>query len=68
MAKKYYLKERHNPQFDAPYYIAEGQLTKTDAKKRCNTTYGTNYMLSYETEKEYTDAIKKLKSEGFTVH
>lgn len=67
MAKKFYLKERHNPQFDNPYYVAEGQLTKADAKKKERSIYGDNYMLSYNTEKEYTDAINKLKADGFSV-
>lgn len=68
MAKKFYIKERHNPQFDKPYYVAEGQLTKVEAEKKENTVYGNNYMLSYDNQKEYTDAINKFKTDGFNVH
>jgi hypothetical protein len=64
MAKKFYLKERHNPQFKNPYYVACGQLTKKDAKAKENSLYGDNFMIAYETEKEYNDAIEKLKANG----
>lgn len=67
MSKKFYLKERHNPQFGKPYYVAEGQLTKSDAKKKEKPSYGDNYMLSYDTKEEYTAAINKLESAGFIV-
>ncbi len=60
MTKKFYIKERHNPQFKKPYYTAEGQLTKKEASRAEETIYGANVMLSYETEKEYKEAIKKL--------
>ncbi len=30
MPKKFYLKERHNPQFKTPYYVQYGQLTKAE--------------------------------------
>jgi len=68
MAKKFYIKERHNPQFNKPYYVPQGQLTKKDANKMENSIYGDNYMLAYETEQEYKDAIEKLKAEGYRVH
>ena len=48
MAKKFYLKERHNPQFKNPYYVACGQLSKKDAKKKENSLYGDNFMIAYE--------------------
>jgi hypothetical protein len=67
MAKFFYLKERHNPQFDAPYYIMEGQLTKRDAIKKTKTIYGWNAMIPYENEILYKEAIDKLKEEGFSV-
>ena len=68
MKKKFYLKERHNPQFEKPYYVPQGQLSKTAAKKKENSLYGDNVMLEYETEKEYNDAIAKLKADGYNVH
>jgi len=64
MAKKFYLKERHNPQFKNPYYVACGQLTKKDAKAKEKSLYGDNFMIAYETEKEYNEAIEKLKANG----
>jgi len=66
--KLFYLKERHNPQFKKPYYVREGQLSKTEVKKKENSLYGDNYMLSYNTRKEYNDAIEKLKANGYIVH
>ena len=65
--KLFYLKERHNPQFKKPYYVREGQLSKTAAKKKEKSLYGDNYMLSYNTEKEYNDAIEKLTADGYSV-
>ena len=65
--KRYYLKERFNPQFEKPYYVKFGQLLKKDAKRHENTSYGDNYMLPYDTEKEYNEAIAKLEHDGFTV-
>jgi hypothetical protein len=67
MAKQFYIKERNNPQFKKPYYVAEGQLTKKDAKKKENSLYGDNYMTGYATEQEYKDAIEKLKADGYSV-
>lgn len=66
--KKYYIKERHNPQMKKPYYVPCGQLTKKDAKLKEGALYGDNYMLSYDTEQEYNEAITKFKTEGYSVH
>jgi len=68
MEKKYYLKERFNPQFDKPYYVALGQITKLQAKKAENSRYGTNVIHSYETKEEYIDAIEKFKQQDFNIH
>lgn len=67
MAKKFYIKERENPQFKKPYYQALGQITKKEAKKHENTVYGWNNVRSYETEDEYNKALDKLKADGFRV-
>lgn len=64
--KSFYIKERHNPQ-TGMYCVAEGQLTKKDAKKKEDALYGTNIMHSYPTEKAYKAAIAKFKSDGFNV-
>lgn len=55
MAKKFYIKERHNPQFDKPYYVPKGQLTKKDANKMENSLYGDNYMLVDQSVKNDVD-------------
>jgi hypothetical protein len=61
--KSYWIKERHNPQFEKPYYVACGQLSKTEAKRKEKTSYGTNIMLEYATETEYNKALKKFKKD-----
>jgi hypothetical protein len=61
--KKYYIKERHNPQLGV-YYALMGQMSKTAAKKYEHSLYGDNYMIGYDTEGEYLEAIEKLKSNG----
>ena len=67
MAKQFYIKQRNNPQLKKPYYVAEGQLTKKDAKRKESSLYGDNYMIGYATEEEYKDAIKKLKANGYSL-
>lgn len=66
--KSYWIKERHNPQFDKPYYSACGQLSKREALRKENSLYGTNVMLEYKTREEYDKAIAKLFLEGYAVH
>lgn len=68
MAKKFYIKERHNPQFTKPYYVTMGQLSKAAANKRKKSIYGENVMLSYETKEEYEAAINELREKEFSVH
>jgi hypothetical protein len=58
--KKYYIKERHNPQFKKPYYVPKGQLTAKDAKKMETPLYGVNIMHSYDTKEEYEKAIESF--------
>jgi hypothetical protein len=68
MANKWYLKERINPQFDKPYYVKKGQLTKKEAKKCEETLYGINVMIPFETETKYSEKINELKKEGFIIN
>lgn len=70
MKKKlsYWIKERHNPQFDKPYYSACGQLSNREAARKEDSLYGHNVMLEYATEAEYTAAIEKLEADGFTLY
>jgi hypothetical protein len=67
MAKQYYIKERSNPQFKKPYYIACGQLSRTQVKAAESTVYGSNNMLPFKTLEEYEAALKKLVADGFNV-
>ena len=64
----YWIKERHNPQMDKPYYVKYGQLSKTKALKKENSLYGYNRMLEFKTLEEYEAKIKELEAEGFKVH
>lgn len=63
-AKSWWIKKRINPQFDHPYYKAEGQLSIKDAKKKEDTLYGTNYMYKFTSKEEYEKEIDRLKSSG----
>ena len=66
--KSYYIKERHNPQLENPYYSACGQLSKREAMKKERSLYGFNKMLEYKSLEDYNKAIEKLRAKGFTVH
>jgi len=66
--KLYYIKERHNPQFDKPYYSACGQLSKREAAKKENSLYGSNAMLEYASLDEYNKALEQFKAAGYIVH
>ena len=64
MAKKYYwIKQRYNPHFGT-YYVPCGNISIKDARRMGSALYGENVMLRYGTEKEYLDAILKLKNNG----
>lgn len=65
--KSYYIKERHNPQFKKPYFVACGQLSKAAAKRKDASLHGYNVMREYKTESEYNQAIENLKSKGYEV-
>lgn len=65
---RYYIKERYNPQFRNPYYVALGQLSKRDANKNKKAVYGKNAVLGFDTEEEYNKHLQKLKDDGFSVH
>jgi len=66
--KKWYIKERCNPQFDKPYYTRCGQLTKKEARAKESSAYGENFMLGFDTEAEYANKIERLISEGYRVN
>ncbi len=66
VTKKFYLKERHNPQLQKPYYVTYGQLTIKEVKMK-QVGYGENYMLPFDIEEEYLAEIERLKLAGFSV-
>jgi hypothetical protein len=63
---KYYIGERHNPQFVKPYYRAYGQLSAKDARKKEDCLYGSRCLTGYKTKKEYIAEIERLKNEGYS--
>ena len=64
----YYIKERHNPQFDKPCYKAFGNtLTAKEAKRYEDSLYGYNIMLKFSSKKEYEKKIVELQETGFSV-
>lgn len=68
MDKKFYLKERHNPQLGKPYYVPLGQISKKEALKNKNCIYGYNNILEFDNIDEYQAAIAEKKENGFTIH
>ena len=66
MAKKWYIKERHNPQLGT-YYVACGQMSKAEAKRYENSLYGENVMHSFETEDAYKKRLAELRKAGESV-
>lgn len=65
--KNYYIGARYNPQLPAPYYVAYGQLTKKDVKKKEDCIYGSMYLTPYDSKEKYEDEISRLESAGFRV-
>ena len=63
----FYIGERSNQQLAKPYYIAYGQLTKKEALKKEDCSYGEMYLTSYNTKEEYIEAKEKLYNDGFRV-
>ncbi len=63
MAGKYWwIKERDNPQFKNPYFLAYGRITVAAAKRMEEPLYGNNYMHKFDTEVGYLAAIKMWKA------
>lgn len=63
VAKLWYIKERHNPQ-SGIYYVAQGRLSKTEAKRREDSLYGYNYMLCFNSEVDYEAELARLRKLG----
>jgi len=65
---KYYIKERHNPQFGKPYYVPLGKISKAAALRHEKAAYGSNNVIEYDTLEDYNTAIETLTKLGFKVH
>jgi hypothetical protein len=61
--KKWYLKERDNPQLGT-YWVKCGQMSKTAAKRKESSLYGFNIMHGFDSESEYNAKIEELKKGG----
>jgi len=64
--KRFWIKERNNPQL-GKYYVACGRLSQAAARRKAESCYGDNAMHSYPNEKDYNDAIESLKRSGYQV-
>ncbi len=58
--KPWWIKERWNPQLGR-YYVACGQMSKTEAKTYERALYGDNVMHQFDTEEAYDDRLAELK-------
>jgi hypothetical protein len=67
MAKRYWIKERHNPQLGV-YYVAMGQMSAAAAKRCEDTLYGDNYMHPFDSGQEYQTELARLIGEGNRVN
>lgn len=62
--KKFWIKERNNPQVGT-YYVREGQLSKRAAAKIVSgTLYGSNRMIPFDTKDQMDAAYERLALEG----
>lgn len=51
--KYWCIKERHNPQFYKPYYVALGNIPMSEIRRWERPLYGHNVILKFESEAEY---------------
>jgi hypothetical protein len=66
--KYYWIKERHNPQFESSYYVACGQITAAMARDMERSLYGNNVMLRFDTKDQYEKKLSELRENGFSVY
>lgn len=60
---KFWIKERSNPQLGT-YFVAEGRMSKAEARRMENTRYGENVMHGFDTEGAYKSRLSELRSSG----
>jgi hypothetical protein len=67
--KLYYIGWRGNPQLkNGGYYKAFGQLSKAEAKRKEQTSYGSMSLTAYETEEQYMTSLRSFKEEGHSIN
>lgn len=62
----YWIKERVNPQIGT-YFVACGQMSKTEAKKHEDPMYGRNAMHKFGSKRAYNARLRQLAKEGKAV-
>lgn len=65
--KLFYIKERNNPQFDSPYYVPLGAISKAEARRYERPKYGNNTVHAFNTKEAYTARIEELKKSGASI-
>lgn len=61
MKYKYWcIKERHNPQFEQPYYVALGNIPMKEIRAYESPAYGYNNIIKFEDKEEYENQCAKL--------
>lgn len=65
--KPFWIKERYNPQLGV-YYVGEGQMSRTAAKRHERPLYGENIMHEYPDQKAYEAKLAELRKMGKRVH
>lgn len=60
--KLFWIKERHNQ--NGVYFVAEGPLSKTAAKRKEKSLAGFNIMHGFPFESDYNARIAELKAKG----
>ncbi len=67
-ARYFWIKERHNPQFEKPYFTALGRVPAKEARDHeSKRLYGTNCVHKFASEKEYNEKIAELKAQGLMI-
>jgi hypothetical protein len=67
MKKKFWLRERLNPQ-TGTYWVLCGQITVKEAKAYEKTLYGDNVMHPFTTEAAYHAKIDELRKANATLY
>jgi hypothetical protein len=62
-SKRFWIKERHNPQLGT-YYVACGQLSKTTVKAQRQSLHGHNVMHGFDNWEDYNTRLIELQNAG----